>query len=100
MTKELANVQDIKEKLGDNIGEEVIVTVKLGRNRKKIRRGILTEVYHSVFVVDLDQDRHDFERVSYGYRDILTEEIEFEFVKDMDEETARAKEADSVDAED
>jgi uncharacterized protein Veg len=29
------------------------------------RSGVLKETYPSVFVVELDQDKHNFERVSY-----------------------------------
>ncbi|MGX7092077.1 Veg family protein [Hutsoniella sourekii] len=76
MPRELA---EIKQQLDSRLGEEIVVTVQMGRKRKKERRGILKETYRSVFVVDLNQDENDFDRVSYSYRDILTETIELDF---------------------
>ncbi|EUJ36056.1 Protein Veg [Brochothrix campestris FSL F6-1037] len=48
---------------------------------KKIveRSGILSETYPSVFVVELDQDENNFERVSYSYADVLTDAVEIVF---------------------
>lgn len=68
----------IKSLLDDNLGESVVVTVQLGRNKKKERRGILKETHRSVFVVDLDQDAA-LERVSYSYSDVLMHNIEVSF---------------------
>ncbi len=76
MPRELS---EIKELLDNRVGETVIVTVQMGRKKKKERRGILKETYRSIFVVDLDQDENDFECVSYSYRDILTNTIEVDF---------------------
>lgn len=76
MPKELA---DIKSYLDNRVGDEISVTVQMGRKKKKERKGILKETYRSVFVVDLDQDQNDFDRISYSYRDILTNTIELEF---------------------
>ncbi|WP_273477928.1 Veg family protein [Ignavigranum ruoffiae] len=72
-------ISEIKEFLDDRLGETVTVTVKMGRKKKKERRGILKETYRSVFVVNLDQDENDFDCVSYSYRDILTKSIEVNF---------------------
>ncbi|MCW6652670.1 Veg family protein [Aerococcaceae bacterium NML191292] len=69
----------IKSLLDDNLGESVVVTVQLGRNKKRERRGILKETHRSVFVVDLDQDTSALERVSYSYSDVLTNVIEVSF---------------------
>lgn len=52
-------------------------------DRKKAsteRRGVLTETYPSVFVVDLDPEENSFERVSYSYSDVLTRTVEIEFL--------------------
>lgn len=71
----------IKSLLDSNLGEEVIVTVQLGRNKKRERRGILTETYRSVFIVDLS-DKSTVDRVSYSYSDVLTNTINVSFVED------------------
>lgn len=72
-------LSEIKSYLEYRVGEEISVTVQMGRRKKKERNGILKETYRSVFVVDLDQDENDFDRISYSYRDILTNTIELEF---------------------
>lgn len=46
------------------------------------RSGVLKETYPSVFVVELDQDKHNFERVSYTYTDVLTENVQVSFEED------------------
>ena len=51
-----------------------------GRKRQTERKGILTETYPSVFVVDLDPEENSFERVSYSYSDVLTRTVEIEFL--------------------
>lgn len=76
MPNELA---EIKDYLDDRVGEPISVTVQMGRKKKKERNGILKETYRSVFVVDLNQEENDFDRISYSYRDILTNTIEIEF---------------------
>lgn len=71
---------EIKSLLDENLGEEIIVTVQMGRKKKRERRGVLRETYRSVFVVDLDQDDNNIDRVSYSYSDVLTHSIDVEFV--------------------
>ncbi|MBK0348976.1 Veg family protein [Aerococcaceae bacterium zg-ZJ1578] len=70
----------IKSLLEENVGETIIVTVQMGRKKKRERRGVLKETYRSVFVVDLDQKVNNIDRVSYSYRDVLTHAIDLEFV--------------------
>ena len=72
-------LSEIKTYLEDRVGEEISVTVQLGRKKKKERKGVLKETYRSVFIVDLNQDENDFDRISYSYRDILTYTMELEF---------------------
>ncbi|EFR31723.1 Veg family protein [Eremococcus coleocola] len=76
MPREIA---EIKGLLDQRIGEEIKITVQMGRKKKKKRKGVLQETYRSVFIVNLDQDENNFERVSYTYRDVLTNTVEVEF---------------------
>lgn len=73
------NIEDIKNLLERRVGDEIKVTVQMGRKRTKERHGILQETYRSIFIVNLNQDENNFERVSYSYRDILTDTVELEF---------------------
>lgn len=73
----------IKESLDCRLGKKIMVTAQTGRKRKTERKGILRDTYHSVFVIELDQEENAFERVSYSYTDVLTHAVEVEF---LDEE--------------
>ena len=75
-----ATLATIKQDLEDRIGSKIMLVAQTGRKRQTERRGILTETYPSVFVVDLDPDENSFERVSYSYSDVLTKTVEIEFV--------------------
>ena len=70
----------IKEELKNKLGASIQVIAQTGRKRQVERRGILSEVYPSVFIVDLDQESNAFERVSYSYSDVLTKAVEINFL--------------------
>ncbi|GKQ42320.1 DUF1021 domain-containing protein [Companilactobacillus sp. RD055328] len=76
MPTSLAN---IKERLDNHIGENLTVVAQAGRKKVTRRKGKLSETFHSVFVVELDQDENSFERVSYSYADLLTKSIDITF---------------------
>lgn len=70
----------IKKDLEGRIGSQIMLVAQTGRKRQTERRGVLTETYPSVFVVDLDPEENSFERVSYSYSDVLTRTVEIEFL--------------------
>ena len=68
----------IKSMLDERVGEEIIVTVQMGRKKKRERRVTLAETYRSIFVVDLKEE-DNIDRISFSYRDVLTNSVEIEF---------------------
>ncbi|KIL52448.1 biofilm formation stimulator Veg [Jeotgalibacillus campisalis] len=82
MPKTLA---DIKKALDLNLGKRLMLKANGGRRKTIERSGILTETYPSIFIVELDQDEHAFERVSYSYTDVLTESVELTFIDEGSE---------------
>ncbi|GMA53304.1 hypothetical protein GCM10025857_46610 [Alicyclobacillus contaminans] len=70
----------IKKALEERIGSKIMLVAQTGRKRQTQRRGVLTETYPAVFVVDLDPEENSFERVSYSYSDVLTKSVEIEFL--------------------
>ncbi|MET3576220.1 biofilm formation stimulator Veg [Bhargavaea ullalensis] len=76
MPKTLA---DIKKSLDSHLGQRLHLKANGGRKKTIERAGVLRETYHAVFVIELDQDEHAFERVSYSYTDVLTEAVELTF---------------------
>lgn len=74
----------IKENLDTQIGRELKLIVQAGRKKTTERTGILTETYPAVFIVELDQEQHAVDRVSFSYTDVLTQSVELEFTDETD----------------
>ena len=92
------SLKTIKSRLDSHLGENFTIVAQAGRKKVVRRRGTLSETFHSVFVVDLDQNENSFERVSYSYADLLTKSIDIQF--DSDEPAEADSESDSdVEAE-
>ncbi|APU70709.1 DUF1021 domain-containing protein [Companilactobacillus crustorum] len=73
------SLKTIKSHLDSHLGENLTIVAQAGRKKVVRRRGTLSETFHSVFVVDLDQNENSFERVSYSYADLLTKSIDITF---------------------
>lgn len=91
------SLKSIKSRLDSHLGENLTVVAQAGRKKVIRRRGTLAETFHSVFVVDLDQDENSFERVSYSYADLLTKSIDITFDSEAtnEEESADTEVADA-----
>jgi len=72
-------IDSIKEQLDENLGNEIKVVAQTGRKKTTERKGILSDTYPAVFVVELDQEDNSFERVSYSYTDVLTNSVDVQF---------------------
>lgn len=68
-------ILDIKNFIDCYVGNCIVLKVNGGC--KKIIKcfGILKEIYLLVFIVELDQDKYNFERVFYIYIDVLIENV-------------------------
>ncbi len=75
----MKSLVEIKQALEGQLGKRLKLTANGGRRKTISRSGILSELYPSVFVVELDQEENAFERVSYSYADVLTEAVEINF---------------------
>ncbi|EOD9343705.1 biofilm formation stimulator Veg [Listeria monocytogenes] len=78
-------IASIKTNLDSRLGKALTLKANGGRKKTIERCGILAETYPSVFIVELDQDENNFERVSYSYTDILTDAVELVFTDDNKE---------------
>lgn len=74
-------ISNIKTRFEGLIGEDIVITVEAGRRRTRTHEGRLSEAYPSVFIVELDNEEEEdlYERVSFSYRDVLTNTIEVDF---------------------
>lgn len=76
----LANtISNIRQELSGQVGKEVKLTAYESRNRVIEHKGVLSNTYPSIFVIDLECDRESVDRVSYSYIDILTGSVELQF---------------------
>jgi len=73
------SILDIRNELNDNIGKPVKLVAYESRNRVTKRSGTLSNIYPSVFVVEIGEDQDSVDRVSYNYIDILTGSVELDF---------------------
>ncbi|MDO5376521.1 Veg family protein [Staphylococcus rostri] len=85
------SIGDIKNRLDCQLGNRIILKANGGRKKTIERCGVLTETYPSVFVVELDPDKHNFERVSYTYADVLTQNVHVSFVDEDTYQDASAR---------
>ena len=84
-----ATINNIKDRFNELVGEDIVVTVEMGRSKTITHEGVLTETYPAIFVVELDErSQESYERVSYNYTDVLTDTIQIDFpnVENVDEE--------------
>ncbi|AWE05944.1 ABC transporter permease [Lysinibacillus sp. 2017] len=79
MPKTLA---DIKRSLDAHVGKRLQLKANGGRKKTVECEGVLSETYHAVFVIELNQQDNACKRVSYSYTDILTEAVEITFLDD------------------
>ncbi|GAP02385.1 hypothetical protein FPFC_012650 [Fructobacillus pseudoficulneus] len=74
----MSTLEDIKSRLDAHLGESVTVVSQAGRKKFTERSGILSSTFPSLFVVELDEEAN-FERASYSYTDILTNNVDITF---------------------
>ena len=77
-----ATIENIKDNFTERIGENIVITVEIGRRKTTTHKGTLTETYPAVFVVELENCEDSYEHVSYSYADVLTNAIEVDFPND------------------
>jgi len=73
------SILDIRNELNDYIGRPVKLVAYESRNRMTEKSGTLSNIYPSVFVVEIGEDQDSVDRVSYNYIDILTGSVQLEF---------------------
>lgn len=69
-------VEDIKDKLEGVKGARLRIKANLGRGKFLERTGTLTQIYPSLFIVEVEERRGRKARQSYQYVDILRGVVE------------------------
>lgn len=78
--KQASEMSPVVRHIRDNAGKHVKVTKNMGRNRYEVIEGTITETYTNLFVIKLDQAEDTIKTQSYSYFDILTKDIQLQFV--------------------
>jgi uncharacterized protein Veg len=67
-------IGQIREKLNDYVGEEVVIKYNLGRNKYEKYNVIIKELYENIFIVESDNIKK-----SFSYKDVLTNTIKIDY---------------------
>lgn len=68
-------IGQIREKLSDYIGENVVIKYNLGRNKYEKYNVTIKELYENVFIVE----SNNCIKKSFTYTDILTKTIKIDY---------------------
>jgi len=68
-------IAQIRSKLNENIGKEVVIKYNLGRNKFEKYNVVIKELYENVFLVELNNN----EKKSFTYSDVLTKTIKIDY---------------------
>lgn len=68
-------INEIRSKLNDYIGEEVVIKYNLGRNKYEKYHVTIKELYDNVFLVELKTN----EKKAFSYSDVITNTIKIDY---------------------
>ncbi len=78
----IQTLDNIRLSLEKHLGKKILLKANKGRKQITTKRGILENVYPSVFIVKLEANGSDYQRVSYSYSDLLTENVKLKVFKE------------------
>lgn len=70
-------LQEIKDKVSNNIGNDVIIKCNLGRNKFEKYKAKIKETYKNVFIVEVNDKRCEIK--SFTYTDVMTKTIKIDY---------------------
>ena len=71
-------LDEIKQKVTDNIGRDVTIKCNLGRNKFEKYSVKIKETYKNVFIVELNSDSN-VKVKSFSYTDVMTKTIKIDY---------------------
>lgn len=81
----MTSMEIIRDELEGQIGKKIYLKADRGRKRYITRKGTLSAVYPSIFVVELDLENSPSRMMTFTYSDILTNTVELMIVDDKAE---------------
>ena len=70
-------LQEIKNKVSENIGNDVVIRYNLGRNKVEKYNVKIKETYKNVFIVENNDKRSEIK--SFSYTDVMTKTIKIDY---------------------
>jgi uncharacterized protein Veg len=70
-------LQEIKDKVNDNVGNDVVIRYNMGRNRIEKYKVRIRETYKNIFIVESFGEK--FKVKSFSYTDIITKTIKIDY---------------------
>ncbi len=70
-------LQEIKNKVNENIGNNVIIKYNLGRNKVEKYNVKIKETYKNVFIVENNDKQKEIK--SFSYTDVMTKTIKIDY---------------------
>lgn len=71
-------LQEIKEKVNKNIGNDVTIKYNIGRNRIEKYNVKIKETYKNIFIVETN-NTNNIEIKSFTYTDVMTKTIKIDY---------------------
>ncbi len=72
----LKELQNVKNDIENNIGQEVLIKSNRGRQRVSTHKAVITNVYPSIFTVRTKDDAEFSRDMSFSYADVLTKFVD------------------------
>ena len=70
-----SDISNIKEDIGEKIGQKIIVKGSLGRSKSFEKEATIEKTYPNIFIVKYQENNRT---VSYNYTDVLTRTVELD----------------------
>ena len=70
-----SDISNIKEDIGEKIGQKIIVKGSLGRSKSFEKEATIEKTYPNIFLVKYEENNRT---VSYNYTDVLTRTVELD----------------------
>ena len=67
-----SDISNIKEDIGEKIGQKIIVKGSLGRSKSFEKEATIEKTYPNIFLVKYEENNRT---VSYNYTDVLTRTV-------------------------
>ena len=75
------DVNKVRRVLDDHKGSKVIVKANRGRHKYEITKGVISETYPSIFLVEVENKLDDtVQTVSFSYTDVLTKDVQMQLI--------------------